>query len=35
MDEFHQKNMKNKNRFIYNVMEMKQKNKKNNKYNVI
>ena len=28
MDEFHQKNMKNKNRFIYNVMEIKQKNKK-------
>ena len=22
MDEFHQKNMKNKNRFIYNVMEI-------------
>ena len=28
MDEFNQKNMKNKNRFIYNVMEIKQKNKK-------
>ena len=28
MDEFHQKNMKNKHRFIYNVMEIKQKNKK-------
>ena len=22
MDEFHQKNMKNENRFIYNVMEI-------------
>ena len=28
MDEFHKKNMKNKNRFIQNVMEIKQKNKK-------
>ena len=35
MDEFHQKIMKNKNRFIYNVMEIKLEKLKNNKYNVM
>ena len=35
MDEFHQKKMKNKIRFIQNVMEIKLEKLKNNKYNVM